>query len=211
MTVVGSGMTRANAGTLQSETGTNFSVIVSTACNQTTSLADFWTLLGRGSLDPAAVSEAVLATRQTHEEFWSTFWDRSWIDVAPSSANFEGGNRVGDDKSSASLFLLSQSYAHTRYVQFIQSRHSHAIPIKFNGMAFTAQILPGDAVSRDWGANTWWQNTRLPCEFTCQVLLVDMLSSMRELLDVVLTYMSITQHKPVHTSCTYNFVFQTGP
>ena len=171
MTVVGFGMIRANAGTLQSEPGTNFSVVVSTACNQTASLAEFWTLLGNESLDSAAVSDVIRATRQTHEEFWSTFWDRSWIDVEPSSANFEDGQRV-EDTLSVPLFLLSQSYAHTRYVQFIQSRHLHAIPIKFNGMAFTAQIPPGDAVSREWGANTWWQNTRLPCEFTWQHLLV---------------------------------------
>ena len=39
------------------------------------------------------------------------------------------------------------------------------VPIKFNGMLFTAQLPPETNVSgpsyRGWGADNWWQNTRL--------------------------------------------------
>jgi len=39
------------------------------------------------------------------------------------------------------------------------------VPIKFNGMAFTAQLPPETNVSgptfRQWGSCNWWQNTRL--------------------------------------------------
>ena len=39
------------------------------------------------------------------------------------------------------------------------------VPIKFNGMLFTAQLPPETPTSgpsfRQWGASNWWQNTRL--------------------------------------------------
>ena len=72
------------------------------------------------------------------------------------SNNNDSNNNAEEDN----LFQLSQAYAHTRYVQAVQSRGSHGVPLKFNGMAFTAQLPPGDVEVRDWGANTWWQNTR---------------------------------------------------
>ena len=53
-------------------------------------------------------------------------------------------------------------YAITRYTQAVQSRNT-MWPIKFNGMAFiAARGSNGEADKRQWGADNWWQNTRLP-------------------------------------------------
>jgi len=50
-----------------------------------------------------------------------------------------------------------------RYLQAIQAQTW--VPVKFNGQMFTANLPPETAKSgptmRDWGANSWWQNTRL--------------------------------------------------
>ena len=50
-----------------------------------------------------------------------------------------------------------------RYLQAIQARTW--VPVKFNGQQFVANLPPETASSgpsfRDWGANSWWQNTRL--------------------------------------------------
>lgn len=63
---------------------------------------------------------------------------------------------------------LSAQYARTRFVQAVQSRNApgtSAIPIPFNGMLFTNMAGcngPNDVDYRQWGPDSWWQNTRLP-------------------------------------------------
>ncbi len=73
--------------------------------------------------------------------WWQAFWARSYIAVGTGS--------------NATQQLLAAQYARTRFVQAVQSR-GHAVPIKFNGQLWA--IGPG----RQWGADHWWQNTRLP-------------------------------------------------
>lgn len=88
-----------------------------------------------------------------HEQWWSDFWDRSWINV--------GGT---PDAS-----RVSQGYAMQRYMTACAGRGAY--PIKFNGSLFTVgHDLPAGVSSsaddhdpdfRAWGASYWNQNTRL--------------------------------------------------
>jgi hypothetical protein len=91
-----------------------------------------------------------------HTDWWAQFWNRSHI-IATAS---EGA----DPAAVAAAQVVSQIYAATRYVQAIQTRTW--VPIKFNGELFTATLPPETSSSgpsyRQWGANSWWQNTRLP-------------------------------------------------
>ena len=47
---------------------------------------------------------------------------------------------------------------------------------RFNGQMFTANLPPEGPgrgpTMRDWGANSWWQNTRLTCEWLRNPLLL---------------------------------------
>ena len=91
--------------------------------------------------------------RATHETFWNNVWNRSHVWVSSPS----------NPSLNAQLHNLTTRYAQNRYLQLIQAGTS--VPIKFNGMLFTAQLPPETNVSgpsfRDWGASNWWQNTRL--------------------------------------------------
>ena len=66
-------------------------------------------------------------------------------------------------------FAITQAYQLQRYMNACAGRGG--LPIKFNGSIFTVDVdesmgkrnLTGyDADFRDWGANYWFQNTRLP-------------------------------------------------
>ena len=66
-------------------------------------------------------------------------------------------------------FAITQGYQLQRYMNACAGRGG--LPIKFNGSIFTVDVdeslgkrnLTGyDADFRDWGANYWFQNTRLP-------------------------------------------------
>jgi hypothetical protein len=91
---------------------------------------------------------SVDVAERRHDAAWATFWDRSHIHVS--------GGAVG-------VASLTERYAQARYVHAIQS--GTWVPIKFNGMVFTGQLPPETPESgpsfRDWGADNWWQNTRL--------------------------------------------------
>jgi len=98
----------------------------------------------------ARVSTSVPSPKAASDEWWLSFWTRSWIVVNETQTTGDG-------------FAISRMIAITRYTQAIQSRNT-IIPIKFNGMAFIAAMEDGalQADSRDWGPSNWWQNTRLP-------------------------------------------------
>jgi alpha-L-fucosidase 2 len=93
------------------------------------------------------------AARKAHQQWWTAFWNRSWIHVAGTP---EAGK-------------VSQSYAMQRYMTACAGRGAQ--PIKFNGSLFTVgHDLPEGVTSRDnnhdpdfraWGASYWNQNTRL--------------------------------------------------
>ena len=67
----------------------------------------------------------------------------------------------GNASLSSDTALLTQQYAVCRYVQAIQA--GTWVPVKFNGQMFTANLPPetksSGPTARDWGANSWWQNT----------------------------------------------------
>ena len=87
--------------------------------------------------------------RKAHEQWWSGFWQRSWIDVT-----------TDDDDARA----VSQAYALQRYITACAGRGRY--PIKFNGSIFTVPY-EGDPDFRRWGPGYWWQNTRLPYTAMC--------------------------------------------
>jgi hypothetical protein len=89
--------------------------------------------------------------QKAHEEWWTEFWDRSWIHAF----------------SSHDAFVISRAYTLQRFIDASAGRGR--FPIKFNGSIFTvpAEGTPGDADYRRWGPGYWWQNTRLPYISMC--------------------------------------------
>lgn len=96
-----------------------------------------------------------------HRQWWSDFWNRSWIRATDSAAVSNPGN-ARDDAA-----YISQMYALQRFVTACAGRGRY--PIKFNGSIFTVAhpSKPGDADYRRWGPGYWWQNTRLPYISLC--------------------------------------------
>ena len=146
-----------------------FEVVVSTHANVTSTREDWLAQLtvqhdaavgaAAGDEDEAAAAATAAAGFQrevAHADWWAQFWNRSHIiALTPEDA---------DPAASAAAQAVTKTYAATRYVQAIQTRTW--VPIKFNGELFTATLPPETASSgpsyRQWGANSWWQNTRLP-------------------------------------------------
>jgi alpha-L-fucosidase 2 len=93
--------------------------------------------------------------RQVHNDWWSAFWDRSWIRAS--------ANAAAPDEAA----YVSQMYHLQRFITACAGRG--AFPIKFNGTLFT--VPPGpteqDPDFRRWGPGYWWQNTRLPYISLC--------------------------------------------
>jgi alpha-L-fucosidase 2 len=93
------------------------------------------------------------AVRKAHRQWWTAFWNRSWIHVS----------------GTPEAEKVSQSYAIQRYMTACAGRGAQ--PIKFNGSLFTVgHDLPAGITSsaanhdpdfRAWGASYWNQNTRL--------------------------------------------------
>lgn len=93
------------------------------------------------------------SARKAHEQWWTKFWNRSWIHVTGTPGAEE----------------VSQSYAIQRYMTACAGRGAQ--PIKFNGSLFTVgHDLPEGTGSsegnhdpdyRAWGGSYWNQNTRL--------------------------------------------------
>lgn len=137
-----------------SEPRGSFDVVVTTLAKQTASSEDWAREAAalHGDRAATATSEA----RGRHDAFWADFWNQSHIWL------------TGEGQLADKLQTLTERYAQTRYLQAIQA--GTWVPIKFNGMLFTAQLPPEFGSSgqvhygpnyRDWGAANWWQNTRL--------------------------------------------------
>lgn len=96
-----------------------------------------------------------------HVEWWSAFWNRSWINITPGEIT----EPTTSDKSEA--FLVSRGYALQRFISACAGRGNY--PIKFNGSIFNVAYpdKPEDADYRRWGCGYWWQNTRLPYISMC--------------------------------------------
>lgn len=152
--IAGRNFTRHSPSLLVARAVRSFRVLVATRAEQTQS-ADAWVYGVGAQLGAAASASAAPGWWSAHAAFWCAFWQRSFVHVG--------------DGGSGDLFALSQKYAVTRFVQAVQSRGT-SVPIKFNGMAFVANLptfganattVRGGPDFRDWGAGNWWQNMRL--------------------------------------------------
>ncbi len=95
------------------------------------------------------------ASRRVHQQWWTEFWNRSWIKVS--------GNNNAD--------AVTLGYALQRWMAATEGRGASAM--KFNGGMYTVgqEPSPGtpydpdkgqkDADYRAWGSNYWFQNQRL--------------------------------------------------
>lgn len=110
----------------------------------------------RTALDKVIDSTAAIkirSARKAHEEWWTEFWNRSWIHIS----------------GTADAAKVSQSYIIQRYMTACAGRGAQ--PVKFNGSLFTVgHDLPEGVSSsennhdpdyRSWGACYWNQNDRL--------------------------------------------------
>ena len=95
-----------------------------------------------------------------HKNWWSKFWNAHYMIVTPGDTTLQ---------TKKETFAITQGYQLQRYMNACAGRGG--LPIKFNGSIFTVDVdesmgkrnLTGyDADFRDWGANYWFQNTRLP-------------------------------------------------
>lgn len=146
MRISGPGLRPVNASALASvEVDKSFTFIVSAHSNQ----SDAAEVFHRQLAALHAQHRREESPWSIHASWWRNFWERSHIVTASRNGN-----------NSSDLQILSRLYALTRYVQAIQARDRHWVPIKFNGMQFSARLRAPD--QRAWGANEWWQNTRLP-------------------------------------------------
>jgi len=93
---------------------------------------------------------------QKHMEWWHRYWNQHYI-------------IVHSKQDSNNTYKISQGYLLQRYLNACAGRGG--MPIKFNGSIFT--VAPDetlvdkkevglDADFRLWGANFWFQNTRIP-------------------------------------------------
>ena len=148
-----SALKRVDPHTLASDApNTSFALRATVLAVQTSTAAEWTEDLAAlvATAPPAAVA------RSAHEAWWASFWARSHIEI--NATRWPALPAAGNDAG----FKTSQMYAITRYTQAIQSRNT-MWPIKFNGMAFVAQMgNNGEADTRMWGSCNWWQNTRLP-------------------------------------------------
>ena len=105
-------------------------------------------------------STPIQKRQKAHEEWWTEFWERSWIHAESTESSKSAG-----DTSDA--FIVSRAYALQRFINASAGRGS--FPIKFNGSLFTVLFpgVPGGADFRQWGPGYWWQNTRLPYTSMC--------------------------------------------
>ena len=137
-----------NSSSLASSGGSNSFVVTITAhANQTENSHVF-----HMQLASKHAAHRASGSYGAHTDWWAAFWNTSFIAAASDSPSIN-----------SQLAYLNRQYALTRYVQAIQARDSHFVPIKFNGEQFSTNLgLPNAPDSRGWGANSWWQNTRLP-------------------------------------------------
>ena len=155
----GSGMTQTNPLLVKSKhPGKRFVLAITTMTAQTPSAA-IWLQ----QMEAAAQNTAVVnleAARLAHRQWWSQFWERSWMRLS-------GG--VAEETAQ-----LSAGWHLNRYQNACAGRGSY--PLKFNGSIFNVDgkhtanrtyagypIAAGTSYSadfREWGGCYWFQNTR---------------------------------------------------
>ena len=155
LAVSGAGLTRHNSTTLISAAAnTAFNVVASAHTSQPPELRSW--LADMDTLHAAARGRSPQHVRLSHAAAWQAFWNRSHIMVG-------AGANASEPQTKNDTDTVTRKYAATRYVQALQSQTDWPIKytLLFNGMLFGSN-LPPLADFRDWGANNWWQNTRLP-------------------------------------------------
>ncbi|MGA2406388.1 MAG: DUF5703 domain-containing protein [Bacteroidales bacterium] len=151
ITMKGEHLVSSDNQTLKSVSASRFQQLDIFALTEQTTSAEAWRLkLNQKIADIEAINRE--SARKAHEQWWSQFWNRSWIHV------------TGTPEAEK----ISQSYAMQRYMTACAGRGAQ--PIKFNGSLFTiGHELPPDNVFseanhdpdyRAWGASYWNQNTR---------------------------------------------------
>jgi len=95
-----------------------------------------------------------------HKNWWADFWNQHYILITAADQ---------DEITIKDTYAVSQGYLLQRYMNACAGRGG--LPIKFNGSIFNVDVEDNmgkkylsnyDADFRDWGANYWFQNTRLP-------------------------------------------------
>ncbi|MDR1735012.1 MAG: DUF5703 domain-containing protein [Oscillospiraceae bacterium] len=89
-----------------------------------------------------------------HAAWWKAQWEKSYIDLWTDG---------GDPKLAREAFTVARGYTLQRYMNLCAGRGR--LPIKFNGSIFTMEpdhtSVKPDFDYRRWGAEYWFQNTRL--------------------------------------------------
>ncbi len=130
----------------------------------------------------AAQSIQVDQDRKAHCQWWSSFWDRSWIAVSDNTLSSDQRNQLDHEgytaqrKATDTGALVAQSYNVFRYLMACQSRGR--VQAKFNGGLFTQPLRSAkkpavEAIQREdglwisheddrlWGRRFTYQNQRL--------------------------------------------------
>ena len=171
-TIQGDGLVSIDAETLTSPPRKTHHVAVHTLTSQSPTQAQWLEKLD-GQI-ASTQSVPLDQSKREHLEWWSQFWNRSWIIATPAQQKntdpvaSESGIKVVDD-----AFAVTQGYLLQRFKQACSSRGE--FPIKFNGSIFNVDgpnpwapkgTDPTDKLKwvtadfRCWGGQYWFQNTR---------------------------------------------------
>jgi hypothetical protein len=139
-TVKAGGFSKVNDYTLQSPSGTNFTLSLYACTAQTSTEAGWQDEMNKAV---AQVDGTDLeAARINHYNWWDAFWDRSWIFVS------------GD----ADAANVTRGYLQQRWLEACQGRGKY--PIKFNGGTINFDRNGQNGDYRRIGSPYWHQNTR---------------------------------------------------
>jgi alpha-L-fucosidase 2 len=151
--VTGSGLVSESPAVLVNQTRQSIYVVSIYPKTAQTDTAEDWIEQVERSMF-AVDSLDVETARARHREWWSQFWDRSWIFAS------------GDEDAT----LITRAYVLQRFVSACAGRGE--FPIKFNGSIFNVDakrtyaengIRKEEEVNADfraWGGRYWFQNTR---------------------------------------------------
>jgi alpha-L-fucosidase 2 len=159
-------------------TGKVFDIRIHALTKQAPKISDWIVTIEQQAAQPLDVARDWKA----HCQWWSDFWDRSWIIASDNTLppelreKFDGEAPSGKRKERDGGALVAQSYNVFRFLMACQSRGK--IQTKFNGGLFTQPLSSGSQPrrvatqredgtwlshedDRDWGRRFTYQNQRL--------------------------------------------------
>jgi len=139
-TTKGANFSKVNDYTLQSASGTNFTLSIYSYTAQTSTAAGWQNQMSNAVVQVDATD--IETARTNHYNWWDAFWNRSWIFIS------------GD----AGATNVTRSYLEQRFMEACQGRGNH--PMKFNGGIFTFDYNGRNGDYRTWGPGYWHQNSR---------------------------------------------------